>query len=52
MVCASKVVAPSEDAVLHVTFRPDAKGEIERWIFIDCNIKEESLEIPIKGIIY
>lgn len=50
--CASKVVAPSEDAVLHVTFRPDVKGEIERWIFIDCNIKEESLEIPIKGIIY
>lgn len=52
VVCASKVVVPSEDAVLHVTFRPDAKGEIERWIFIDCNIKEESLEIPIKGIIY
>jgi hypothetical protein len=50
--CDSKIVAPSEDAVLYVTFQPDVKGEIERWIFIDCNIKEESLEIPIKGIIY
>lgn len=50
--CTSKVVAPSENAVLHVTFRPDVKGEIERWIFIDCNIKEKSLEIPIKGIVY
>lgn len=48
----SKVLAPSESAVFHVTFRPDAKGEFERFIFIDCNVTEENLEIPIKGIVY
>ena len=48
----SKVRAPSEHVVFHVTFRPDTKGEFERFVFIDCNVKEENLEIPIKGIIY
>ena len=48
----SKVIAPSEHVVFHVTFRPDTKGEFERFVFIDCNVKEEKLEIPIKGIIY
>lgn len=49
---SSKVIAPSERGVFYVTFQPDVKGEIERFIYIDCNIKEKSLEIPIKGIIY
>lgn len=48
----SKVLSPSEHTIFHVTFRPDVKGEIERLIFIDCNVKEESLEIPIKGVVY
>ena len=48
----SNVIAPTEYSTLHVIFRPDIKGKIERLIFIDCNIKEESLEIPVKGIVY
>ena len=46
---ASKMLAPSETAVFYVTFRPDVKGKFERLIFIDCNVKEECLEIPVKG---
>ena len=48
----SKVIAPSESVVFHVIFRPDVKGEFERFIFIDCNVKEESLEVPVMGVIY
>ena len=48
----SKVIPPSGYGTLHVIFRPDIKGEIERLIFIDCNVKEKSLEIPVKGIVY
>ena len=48
----SKVIAPSEHVVIPVTFQPDVKGEFERFVFIDCNVKEEDLEIPIKGIVY
>lgn len=47
-----KIIPPSESEVLHVTFRPDAIGEFERLIFINCNVNELFLEIPIKGIIY
>lgn len=48
----SNVLTPSESVVFHVIFRPDAKGEFERFIFIDYNVKEESLEIPVRGVIY
>lgn len=48
----SEVLVPSESVVFHVTFRPDVKGDFERFIFIDCNVEKESLEIPIKGIVY
>ena len=40
------------EEVVHVTFRPDVKGEFERFIFIDCNVKEKVLEIPVRGIVY
>ena len=48
----SEVLVPSESVVFHVTFRPDVKGDFERFIFIDCNVEKEILEIPIKGIVY
>lgn len=47
-----RIIPPSESEILHVTFRPDAVGEFERFIFIDCNVKEKELEISVKGTVY
>lgn len=46
------IIPPLGTEVLYVTFRPDAIGEFERLIFINCNVNELFLEIPIKGRIY
>ena len=46
------ILPPLGEEVLYVTFKPDIKGEFERFIFIDCNVKERVLEIPVMGIVY
>ena len=46
------IIPPLGEEVVHVTFKPDVKGEFERFIFIDCNVKEKVLEIPVRGIVY
>lgn len=49
---ARKVIPISESEVLHITFRPEALGEFERYVYINCNVKEKELYIPIKGNVY
>lgn len=47
-----KVVAPQENTCLHVVFQPDVIGEFERFIYVNCNVMNGFMEIPIKGISY
>lgn len=48
----SKVIAPLERVFISVMLKPDVKGEFERFVFVDCNVRGNVLEIPIKGNSY
>lgn len=47
--CEKQKLLPSENTILHITFRPEGTGYFERYVFVYCNVQDSLIEILISG---